>query len=142
MDMMFVSRLHSETTRKFHLLTNLTIYRVIRSANILYSNKVNRAHWCVGRFSIRLENRGWREPGGNRDRTGSKGLYIAKYTFGWWVRVQRIIFREGEGLGVSDGTGSNALTTLVGPGSDLSSKSSTLTEIVAPLKRIIAGRGN
>lgn len=56
--------------------------------------------------------------------------------------MQRIIFREGEGLGVSDGTGTNALTTLVGPGSDLSSKSSTLTEIVAPLKRIIAGRGN
>lgn len=56
--------------------------------------------------------------------------------------MQRIIFREGEGLGVSDGTGTNALTILVGPGSDLSSKSSTLTEIVAPLKRIIAGRGN
>lgn len=55
---MFVSRMHSETTRKFHLLTNLTIYRVIRLADILYSNKVNGAHWCVGRFSIRPENRG------------------------------------------------------------------------------------
>ena len=46
------------------------------------------------------------------------------------------------GGGVGDGTGTSALTTLVGPGSSLSSKSSTLTEIVTPLKRIIAGRGN
>lgn len=48
----------------------------------------------------------------------------------------------GGGVGVGDGTGTSALTTLVGPGPGPSSKSSTLTEIVAPLKRIIAGRGN
>lgn len=55
---MFVSQMHSGTTQKFHLLTNLMIYRVIHLAKILHGNEVNRAHLCVGRFSIRLENRG------------------------------------------------------------------------------------